>query len=293
MLRPGVLPADRLAEFDGVLLAGWAAMASLAPLPVPVVLFKTLHLLSVLLHVGALQILLGTAAVALLLSFSNPGELARRWRWRVPVLAVYALALTVPPILLGQTLYGPASTLDQVRQAHVGLGEWMVWVPLLAGAAIMGGVGAALESRSVTDPAPIRRIAQVLLSGGLVVMAAWSIVVSTEGPSVVRATAGACLIGVLCASGFGAAVPRTSGPAPLLGLAAAGVFGVGAAIVCGEVARDIALRQAGFDVWARAASVELGIVVLFGALTVVALAFVGSLVWMVLKMVNQSLSLAR
>lgn len=83
------------------------------PLPAPVWLFKSLHIVTLSLHFIAVKMLLGglTAAVILnLLGKTNPvyqgasAVLARR----LPVVMTYVINLGVPPLLFAQVLYGPA-----------------------------------------------------------------------------------------------------------------------------------------------------------------------------------------
>ncbi|MBP9855369.1 MAG: hypothetical protein KBD53_10935 [Candidatus Omnitrophica bacterium] len=83
------------------------------PLPAPVWLFKSLHILTLALHFVAVKILLGGLLAATVLNYfglSNnlyrgaSAALARR----LPIIMTYVINLGVPPLLFSQVLYGPA-----------------------------------------------------------------------------------------------------------------------------------------------------------------------------------------
>lgn len=83
------------------------------PLPAPVWLFKSLHILTLALHFVAVKILLGGLLAATVFNFfgsSNNlfrGASAAMAR-RLPIVMTYVINLGVPPLLFSQVLYGPA-----------------------------------------------------------------------------------------------------------------------------------------------------------------------------------------
>lgn len=83
------------------------------PLPAPVWLFKSLHILTLALHFVAVKMLLGGLLVATVLSFFKSPNDPRRHAAaslskRLPVVMTYVINLGVPPLLFAQVLYGPA-----------------------------------------------------------------------------------------------------------------------------------------------------------------------------------------
>ncbi len=83
------------------------------PLPAPVWLFKSLHILTLSLHFAAVEILLGSLFVATTLNFfGSPNSLRRAaavvLARRLPIVMTYVINLGVPPLLFAQVLYGPA-----------------------------------------------------------------------------------------------------------------------------------------------------------------------------------------
>jgi hypothetical protein len=89
------------------------------PLPAPVWLFKTLHLLTLSLHFVAVEILLGGLIIAVVLNalgVSGRGGAAAPFRRgaaaaiarRLPVVMTFVINLGVPPLLFAQVLYGRA-----------------------------------------------------------------------------------------------------------------------------------------------------------------------------------------
>lgn len=83
------------------------------PLPAPVWLFKSLHILTLTLHFVAVKILLGGLLIATLLNIfgrSNPvyQSAAVSMARRLPLVMTYVINLGIPPLLFSQVLYGPA-----------------------------------------------------------------------------------------------------------------------------------------------------------------------------------------
>jgi hypothetical protein len=102
------------------------------PLPAPVWLFKTLHVLVLPLHFVAVQMLLGGLLVALALSGgarAPMGEAATAIARRLPAVMTYVINLGVPPLLFTQVLYGPALYTSSVLIAAY----WISVILLLMG----------------------------------------------------------------------------------------------------------------------------------------------------------------
>ncbi len=83
------------------------------PLPAPVWLLKTLHIVTLSLHFVAVEMLLGgliVACVLCALSTRRPEAMvtARALARRMPVVMTYVINLGVPPLLFAQVLYGRA-----------------------------------------------------------------------------------------------------------------------------------------------------------------------------------------
>jgi len=88
------------------------------PLPAPVWLLKTLHIVTLSLHVVALEMLVGGLIVACTLCWFSArrseataaGALARR----MPLVMTYAISFGVPPLLFAQVLYGRVLNISSV-----------------------------------------------------------------------------------------------------------------------------------------------------------------------------------
>jgi hypothetical protein len=81
------------------------------PLPAPIWLLKLLHVVTLALHLVAVEMLLGGLLLAVLLSLSgSPQALvaARALARRLTVVMTYVINLGVPPLLFAQVLYGRA-----------------------------------------------------------------------------------------------------------------------------------------------------------------------------------------
>jgi hypothetical protein len=85
------------------------------PLPAPVWLFKLLHLVTFILHLTAVELLLGclTAAIVFHLAGRYLGkpdatQISGLLAHRLPTLMAYVINLGVPPLLFAQVLYGRA-----------------------------------------------------------------------------------------------------------------------------------------------------------------------------------------
>lgn len=83
------------------------------PLPAPVWLFKVLHIVTLLLHFGAVQLILGGLTLATL--FNAFGKTDSEMRAasnslikRLPTVMTYVINFGVPPLLFSQVLYGQA-----------------------------------------------------------------------------------------------------------------------------------------------------------------------------------------
>lgn len=83
------------------------------PLPAPVWLFKVLHIVTLLLHFGAVQMILGALTLATIFNaFGKSGSDMRAASdsivKRLPVVMTYVINFGVPPLLFSQVLYGQA-----------------------------------------------------------------------------------------------------------------------------------------------------------------------------------------
>ncbi len=82
------------------------------PLPAPIWLLKTLHIVTLALHFVAVEMLLGGLLLAVLLSLfrSSPASMvtAKALARRLTVVMTYVINLGVPPLLFAQVLYGRA-----------------------------------------------------------------------------------------------------------------------------------------------------------------------------------------
>lgn len=83
------------------------------PLPAPVWLFKLLHIVTLLLHFGAVQLILGGLTLATILNaFGKKGSEQRAASnslvKRLPTVMTYVINFGVPPLLFSQVLYGQA-----------------------------------------------------------------------------------------------------------------------------------------------------------------------------------------
>jgi hypothetical protein len=83
------------------------------PLPAPVWLFKSLHILTLSLHFMVMQMFLGGLLVATVLSCCGASDSLRRGTAaalarRLPILLTFVINFGIPPLLFSQVLYGPA-----------------------------------------------------------------------------------------------------------------------------------------------------------------------------------------
>ena len=83
------------------------------PLPAPVWLFKSLHILTLTLHFVAVKIFLGGLLLATIFSILGASNGLRKGAAvalarRLPTVMTYVINLGVPPLLFAQVLYGPA-----------------------------------------------------------------------------------------------------------------------------------------------------------------------------------------
>ena len=101
------------------------------PLPAPIWLFKLLHIVTLSLHFVAMQILVGSLLIAVLLdllgSSQSAGNAARAIARRLTIVMTYVINLGVPPLLFAQVLYGRAIYTSSVM---IGL-RWMAVIPAL------------------------------------------------------------------------------------------------------------------------------------------------------------------
>jgi hypothetical protein len=99
------------------------------PLPAPIWLFKLLHIVTLVLHFVAVEMLLGGLLIAVLLSlFRNSPQsqvAARALAKRLTVVMTYVINLGVPPLLFAQVLYGRA-----LYTSSVLIGVY--WISLIA-----------------------------------------------------------------------------------------------------------------------------------------------------------------
>lgn len=107
------------------------------PLPAPVGLFKFLHVLTLSLHFGALQLLLGGLALATLWNLvgsllESPGaaQASGAVVRKLPIVTTYVINFGVPPLLFSQILYGRA-----LYTSSVLMGTWWISVVFLVMAA--------------------------------------------------------------------------------------------------------------------------------------------------------------
>ena len=82
------------------------------PLPAPVWLFKTLHVLTLSLHFVVMQAFLGGIFVATILCACSGTNVLRKGAAavlarRLPILITFVINFGVPPLLFTQVLYGP------------------------------------------------------------------------------------------------------------------------------------------------------------------------------------------
>lgn len=83
------------------------------PLPAPVWLFKLLHIVTLMLHLTAVQILLGAMFLGIVWNIfskndSAPREASNSIIKKIPTLMTYVINFGVPPLLFAQVLYGRA-----------------------------------------------------------------------------------------------------------------------------------------------------------------------------------------
>ena len=101
------------------------------PLPAPVWLFKTLHIVTLSLHFVAMQMLVGGLLIAVLLNLLCKGDSARTAAAvigrRLTVVMTYVINLGVPPLLFTQVLYGRAIYTSSVM---IGV-RWILVIPAL------------------------------------------------------------------------------------------------------------------------------------------------------------------
>jgi hypothetical protein len=101
------------------------------PLPAPIWLFKLLHIVTLSLHFVAMQILVGSLLIAVLLNLlgrSAPAaNAASAIARRLTIVMTYVINLGVPPLLFAQVLYGRAIYTSSVM---IGL-RWIAVIPAL------------------------------------------------------------------------------------------------------------------------------------------------------------------
>ncbi len=130
-----------------LLLPAWDPI----PLPAPVGLFKFLHILTLTLHFGALQLLLGGLALATLWNLLGhtfrsdaatfaSGTVVKK----LTIVTTYVINFGVPPLLFAQILYGSA-----IYTSSVLIGAWWIAVVFLimAAYALLYRMGNLSESR--------------------------------------------------------------------------------------------------------------------------------------------------
>ena len=83
------------------------------PLPAPVWLFKLLHIVTLMLHFTAVQILLGGMLLAIIWNIFGREDSAAREASnsiikKIPTVMTYVINFGVPPLLFAQVLYGRA-----------------------------------------------------------------------------------------------------------------------------------------------------------------------------------------
>jgi hypothetical protein len=101
------------------------------PLPAPIWLFKVLHIVTLALHFVAMQILVGSLLIAVLLNLLGGSQAARTAATaisrRLTIVMTYVINLGVPPLLFAQVLYGRA-----IYTSSVMIGaRWIAVVPAL------------------------------------------------------------------------------------------------------------------------------------------------------------------
>ena len=99
------------------------------PLPAPIWLFKTLHNLTLALHLASVDLLLGGLVLAIAFALMGRTQPARMIVQRLPTLMAFVINLGVPPLLFAQILYGRALT---TGSALIGT-YWVAVILLLAG----------------------------------------------------------------------------------------------------------------------------------------------------------------
>ena len=83
------------------------------PLPAPVWLFKVLHIVTLLLHFVAVELILGGLTIATLWNFfgkqgSDMHDASNSMIKKLPTVMIYVINFGVPPLLFSQVLYGQA-----------------------------------------------------------------------------------------------------------------------------------------------------------------------------------------
>lgn len=78
------------------------------PLPAPIWLFKTLHNLTLALHLASVDLLLGGLVLAIAFALMGRTQPAGMIIHRLPTLMAFVINLGVPPLLFAQVLYGRA-----------------------------------------------------------------------------------------------------------------------------------------------------------------------------------------
>jgi hypothetical protein len=101
------------------------------PLPAPIWLFKLLHIVTLSLHFAAMQILVGSLLIAVLLNLLGhsgaASTAASAIARRLTIVMTYVINLGVPPLLFAQVLYGRA-----IYTSSVMIGaRWIAVIPAL------------------------------------------------------------------------------------------------------------------------------------------------------------------
>jgi hypothetical protein len=101
------------------------------PLPAPIWLFKLLHIVTLALHFVAMEVLVGSLLIAVLLSLlgrsASADNAAAAIARRLTIVMTYVINLGVPPLLFAQVLYGRAIYTSSVM---IGL-RWIAVIPAL------------------------------------------------------------------------------------------------------------------------------------------------------------------
>jgi hypothetical protein len=101
------------------------------PLPAPIWFFKLLHIVTLLLHFVAMQVLVGGLLIAVLLnlfgSSISAAMAASAIARRLTIVMTYVINLGVPPLLFAQVLYGRALYTSSVM---IGA-RWIAVIPAL------------------------------------------------------------------------------------------------------------------------------------------------------------------